>query len=375
MLVPGLRHKAELPAGLTPFLLGLLAIVGTVVAWAAFAARSTGSDFAALPFPLPDVTRIRSVAYFLPEDGGDTLYVRALDGGQTQSLATFPGTFTTHARGSASPAGSSIAVLAVRGPAAYARLTVFNLMTHTEREFTGSFDNLSPFAWSPDSERLAMTRSSSPPDAVGRVDTSIVETNVTTGTSVHVATFPGVLQAAPVGYSIDGERLFVVVVDQSGSWLWMEQSGQVKRLAMLSPGRTRDWRLSPDGARLAFIDITGGAELSFAGRTLVVATGVASPSTARQDQIGVAWPPRSDVPAFGGPGGSLRLTATQDPTAYVVPREWSPDGTTLAASVFSAAPGEASSPQESVELVTDTARERITERPGAQFIGWVLNGP
>jgi Tol biopolymer transport system component len=251
-------------------------------------------------------------------------------------------------------------------------MTLVSLATRERREIEGRFDYLSPLSWSPDGKRVVAVRYTQP-DASGRVTGTILEVNTVTGAVVETASFENVFQAAPAGYSADGERMFVVVVDQAGSALWVERAGTLQRLAVMSPGRTRDWKLSPDGARLAYVDILGAGERGYAGRTMLTATGAITRSPATRDELGVAWRPNSEVPVFGGPGGGVRLSLAQDGPAYVVPVQWSPDGTTLAATVYTAADGRVSTFDESLELVTPDQRVLLSERPGARFFGWAVN--
>jgi Tol biopolymer transport system component len=139
---------------------------------------------------------------------------------------------------------------------------------------------------------------------------------------------------------------------------------------VFSPGPTRDWSLSPDGARLAFVDRLGAAERRYAGRTLVIATGSVSDSPSQSDQLGAAWRPGSVVADFGGPGGTVRLTADAG-QSYLMPVAWSPDGETLAATVYESGRDGNLQGGESVELVTPQQRLRISDVPGVRFLGWV----
>ena len=135
---------------------------------------------------------------------------------------------------------------------------------------------------------------------------------------------------------------------------------------------TRDWRLSPDGTRLAFIESPVG-DRSYAGRVLVVATGTVQNSQPAAEQIGASWRPGAVAPDFGGPGGSLQLQQPPAEGSYVIPIEWSPDGETLIATVLVPADAPLDPPAESTELVTASSRILLAEAPGARFLGWVTN--
>ncbi|MBA4179284.1 MAG: hypothetical protein C0506_01720 [Anaerolinea sp.] len=373
MFVPTVRrHGVSLPAGVQPFLLAFAGVAAVVVAWAVFTASPVSNDTAYPAVPVVNAAEVRSVAYISPGDQADRLFVRRIDDeGPGSLVATFPGPFNIHARGLASPLGDSVAVLSVSpSTLPFAKLTVVELPSGATRESSEAFDYLSPIAWSGDGTRFAARRSR-PLDDAGRAAITVYEVLAGSAVTREVADFASAFEVAPVGYSMDGERLFIVVVDQAGSALWVERAGRVQRLATLSPGRTRDWSLSPDGARLAFIDILGAGERTYAGRSLVIATGGLVNEVAAGNQLGAAWFPGSHVPQFGGPGGSVQLSDQPPGAAYIIPVQWSPDGSTLVATIYSASSDREGSPLLSIELVTPERRTRLSSEEGAAFLGWV----
>src|SRR5690606_36709728 len=102
---------------------------------------------------------------------------------------------------------------------------------------------------------------------------------------------------------LGGSRLFIVVVDNAGSSLWESRDGRLQKLTTFSPGPTRDWSLSPDGARLAFVDRLGVGARSYAGRTLTIASGAVTDAASTGNQLGAAWHPGRLTADFGGPDG------------------------------------------------------------------------
>lgn len=373
MFVPPVRrHGVFLPAGLEPLLFGVIAVIVTVIAWAAFTASPVSNDNAYSALPLGNAAALRSIAYIKPGASADTLMVRQAAGeGPGSVVVSFSSSFNIHARGKASPTGGAVAVLSVSpSTIPLATLSVVDLASGAVREASGTFDYLSPVVWSPDGARVAVRRSRSQDD-VGRVSATVHEVTTVPAAAREVAVFENVLEVAPVGYSLDGERLFIVVVDQSGSALWVERAGRVQRLTTLSPGRTRDWALSPDGARLAFVDILGAGERTYAGRSLVIATGGIQSEATVGNQLGATWFPGSQVPQFGGPGGSIQLSNPPPGTAYLIPAQWSPDGSALVATIYSASSDRAGSPSRSIELITPERRVRLSDEDGAAFLGWV----
>lgn len=367
MLVPGVRHGFHVPRSLVPLFLGMFAVVATIAAWAVFAPRQTGNDVAVpVASPLPSV---RSIAYSLPGPAGvDHLFVRKVTpGAEPELIASFPHFPGFHARGSAAPFGDRIAVLSVTS-GTFASLSIVNVETREVSAVTGSFDYLSALAWSPDGLRVAALQTAG--DTSERV-ARVFEIDVVAGTNRAVAEFRNPFSVAPVGYSVDGERLFIVVVDETGSHLWERRNGEVRRLAELSPGRTRDWALSPGGSRLAFIDVLGAGSRTYVGRTLTIATGAISTQPAEKDQFGVAWEPGSPVPVFGGPGGALALEEPGPDGGYIVPLSWSPAGDTWVARVIIPSTDRTVRPSEVIELQTRSTREQIAVETGAAFFGFV----
>lgn len=366
MFAPGARHRSHAPP-LTPFLLGLGAVLGTIVLWAALAAIPASDERSYPALPAVNASAFRTVAYSVPRDGFDAVMLRTTHGGAPRQVAAFPYVFNLHARGAASPLGDRLALLHVGSPSlAGARLSVVALPSGDTLDVDGVFDFQSPVVWAPTGDRIALA--AHPDEGAQSV---VREVHPLTGASAEVARFDGALQAVPVGYSLDGSRLFVVVVDQSGSSLWVQHGGRVDRLVTFSPGLTRDWSLSPDGARLAFVDRLGVGGRTYAGRTLVIAAGTITDMAAGGDQLGAAWRPGSDLPDFGGPGGNLQLTGSGGAAGYVFPLRWSPDGSQLVAAIYSAGREGVGEPSETIEIVSPGRREALAPEAGARFFGWV----
>lgn len=359
MFVPRARQGVHVPGAMLPFALATAAVLVTLIAWAAVSVRSTGdgssSETAAFPAPA-----LRSVAYLLPGLTADELHVRPLDGGPPRLLATFPRFLQIRPVGSTSPGGERVAVLHVVDRPEPNHMSLVSIADGARIDVAGEFDPRSRIAWAPGGARLAATHSRDG-------ETAVVEIDAVTGAAFEAASFPGALEVAPVGYSYDGRRLFVVVVDTSGSSLWAIRDRTVQKVAAMSPGPTRDWALSPDGARLAFVDRLGAGERRFAGRVLLIATGTISDVPGAGDQVGVAWRPGNPLPDFGGPGGTLRVEQAGEKTRYIVPLAWSPDGATLVGTVFDGGP------EAGVELMTNDGRSVLAPEPEAVFLGFVRN--
>lgn len=375
MFFPGVRRAFHVPHALLPAFLAIFAVFTGVTAWAVFARSDAGIE--APTHSLPDIRAIRSIAYTLPGEHFDEIVVRPADGSTApRVIATFPSSGATgyHIHGAASPLGDRLAVISLppftgRGGGT---LSIVSVESGEVKHVEGLFDYFSTVSWSPDGAMLAAVRFY---DHNGVRTSTIVEIDVATGLVRTVAEFSDALDVVPVGYSFDSERLFIVAVDNRGSNLYVERAGKLQLEAELSPGRTRDWSLSPDGSRLAFIDVLAGGSRTFVGRTLVIATKTVTTLPASGDQLGTSWMPGSAVPAFGGPGGTWQLSNPQKEDAYVVPAAWAPDASYLVATVLTPT----DSDSRSLELVArDDAipggqRIALSAERGAAFLGWVHN--
>ncbi|MGE0598076.1 MAG: TolB family protein [Dehalococcoidia bacterium] len=346
----------------------------TLFAWLLIAPSNVGTNEVVFG---PDISNVRSIAYTIPGAQFDDIVVQPADGSTApRVIATVPsgGPTGAHVRGAASPLGDTIALLWVSPFAVRANLSLVDTSSGEVRQVDGQFDALSEVAWSADGRRVALISTG---ESDGAKRTKVIEVDTTTLLSIPVAEFEGAIQVAPVGYSFDSSRLYIVVVDARGSNLYEQSAGKSQLVAELSPGRTRDWALSPDGSRLAFIDVLGGGARNYIGRTMVIATGTITTQPAEKNQIGASWVPGSPLPAFGGPGGAWQLTDPAPDAAYLVPEDWSPDGHYLVATVYASSSDGSGPPQSALELIKrepvsgESARLRFSEAQGAAFLGWV----
>jgi hypothetical protein len=362
---------------LVPFSLGISAVVVTLVGWAVFAPSRVGIES---PLPTtPNIAAVRSLAYIVPTATGDEVVARPADGsGHDRVIARFPaGALGYHARGIASPLGDQIAVLWQSAYATTVNLSIVSVSSGSVRNAPGEYDPLTHLAWASDESSLLLTRTQTGQD--GR--TSVIEIDPVTLAAKSIAELDGAFAVAPVGYSYPGGGALVVVVDQKGSNLFAVRGEKLQRMAELSPGRTADWSLSPDGSRLAFVDVLGGGSRTYVGRTLLLANGSITTLPAERNQIGASWMPGSPVPVFGGPGGAWQLTDPDTDSAYIVPEAWSPDGRYVLATTYSAGSDGTSRPSTALELITretgtdPSVRILISDATGASFLGWVQDQP
>lgn len=380
MFFPGVRRRSSrVPHAVVPFGLAICSIALTLLGWAIFAPSRAGLEFNLHPYP--DIASIGSIAYTVPGEHFDDVVVRsAVEGSAPRVIATFPSSGSTgyHVHGAASPLGDRLAVVSLPSfvSRAHANLSLVDIASGEVSTIDGMFDYFTRVSWAPDGMRFAAVRLSA---GTGEKTQTVVQVDLETGTTRDVASFTDALDVVPVGYSFDSARLFVVVVDQRGSNLYVERGGKLQIESELSPGRTMDWALSPDGSRLAFVDILAGGSRTYVGRTLTTATGAVTSLPATADQLGASWVPGSPLPTFGGPGGGLQLSEPANAGAYVIPGSWSPNASFLVANVFTGAVDPGGEPGRSLELVNATSREGpsvrtvLSEDADTAFLGWVRN--
>ena len=339
----------------------LVAVSAVLLAWAAFAVRPTSDGSINGPIS----REMRSLAFIVPSGPLDRLLVQDASGyGESTIVAEFPSTFTLHARGLASPMGDAIAVLWVDGSPVSAHLSLVSLPGGQRLEVAEPFEYVSGLAWTPDGTRLAALGVAQR-DRAGRFDARIHVVNAMTGSVESVLEFQQVFGAHPVGYPASGKDLLVVVVDESGSALWSISGETRKLLSQLSAGQTRDWKLNPDGAKLAFTEIfrATGSEFS-RGRMLDLSSGAVSDIGDAGVHMSPIWRKDSVLPEFGGPGGTLRLGDTFA-RGYLAPHAWAADGW-LVATVY-----DSDDAAGSLQLIGPSSRYVLAHEVGASFLGFV----
>jgi TolB protein len=199
----------------------------------------------------------------------------------------------------------------------------------------------------------------------------------------------------PIEFSPDGAWLYYASVSAAGSDLWRAAAagGSTEQVAHLSDGISRDWDLSPDGARLAYLAQTEDNDTLFSAQVLDLAAGEAQalPKAAGDSQFAPVWessgtlttgrlgetggvPVRSSVD-----GGTIVASGAALPGAaggggFDVPISWSPDGARLAARHFAGTSTADPGPSRVELLGTDGARRAVSPNSDVTIAGW-LEGP
>jgi Tol biopolymer transport system component len=204
------------------------------------------------------------VAYFEFGLTSDTLWLASIsDPAKREAVLT-----ASHAREfgvvpSVSPNGGAIAYTALPrstdapAPDAPADLWYASLTSRAEPQHIASdADLLVAPVWSPDAKGLVFRRS----DATSY---ALVETSIDgKGAERILAMTASDYALFPLGYAPDGATFYHVTVSNDGTQLFSvdTESGSLRSVAELSGGLSRDWALSPDGTRLAFLALTYSAD-------------------------------------------------------------------------------------------------------------------
>lgn len=246
----------------------------------------------------------------------------------------------------------------------------------------GDVDLLVPPVWSPDSQSIVVRKNTPSADSAGSFELLLLgrdgsRTELTRWTTAAVF---------PVGFTLDGSVLYFATLNEDGSDLYSiapDGSGETL-VAHLTDEIARDWKLSPDGASVAYSIAESGEHPRMVTMRLDIAAGALT--EALPDGTGLEFNPAwrgsdeltvAEVKQDGGGDAVSVATAgakralTQNDDTIDLPLTWSPDGETLAVrSVEGAQPYEAS--ESHVELVApDGTRDRVSDNADVLIVGWL----
>jgi len=251
--------------------------------------------------------------------------------------------------------------------------------------------------WAPDSTSLVFRRSQSRENAAGTfqlVRVSLADSGQTAVGPVESTLVTAEAGLFPVGFSPDGQRLYYTQVSAAGTELGQVAAGGglPSLLAHLGDDFTRDWHLSPDGARLAFL----APQQSQAGtvlRAMVVELNgtfqlrPVLPTADRPTQdFNPIWHPKDGDLTLGrlalgeAKAPAMRVDASgpqplEAPSqGFDVPLAWSPDGGTLALRSFQGDMESEVSPWHLVLLDAEGQRREVKAESEISFVGWVASG-
>lgn len=243
--------------------------------------------------------------------------------------------------------------------------------------------------WAPDGASLVFRRSRALENAAG--DFQLVRVSLagseTTLIAAEVALFP-------VGFSPDGEQLYYTQLSVAGTELGQVPAGggSPALVAHLGDDFTRDWHLSPDGSRLAFLapqesqagTVLRAMVMDLDGKLLLRP---ALPTAGRPTQeFNPIWHPQDGDLTLGrlalgersAPAMRVHASGLQPLEApsqgFDVPLAWSPDGGTLALRSFQGDPMSGLGSWRLILLNAQGQRREISAEGEISFVGWVGDG-
>ncbi|MEO8539566.1 MAG: hypothetical protein ABI577_07485 [bacterium] len=277
--------------------------------------------------------------------------------------------------GAVSPDGKKLALVSVDGGSPShptASLNVVGLETGLLSRAAVKIAPGQTPVWDPSGERVVVTRFAGGSDSPGAV--SLFSVAASGKDETLLATFGNALGVYPVGFA-SGTNLVSVIIDGNGSRLRVGS----KDAGSISTEITRDWRLSPDGSQLAFIESSTANGVQYLARTISLDGGgdvSAQSLSAAVSALGTAWNPATKTATFGvEPGASipgvsaqaLSSAAASATPGFDVPMGYSGDGQDLLVTRWSGSsfqdPG-----KPVLQLVTPDGRTNYDSF--TRFYGW-----
>jgi Tol biopolymer transport system component len=300
---------------------------------------------------------------------------------------------------SLSPDGEHIVYLAL--PAADgesaldAQVWLLDVDSGKTRLLASDLDGASKPVWSPDGSSIVVRRNG-PQAQIGQA-ASLLKVDVSDGSETLLMQADDVLELFPIGYSPDGTSLYFAQTTLGGTHFGVvAAAGDSPRLlAQASDEWARDWHLSPDGSRVAFL-AGHPTDDRIAIRAFVVelAEGAEaqplsdfSEALDAGDHFNSVWQPDGEriavgrTPADGASAAALvSLTereleeVTPGPDqGFDVPAGWSPEGDYLAVRSFEGSSAAQPGREHLVIIELGKARQTVADSGNLEFIGWLTN--
>lgn len=275
------------------------------------------------------------------------------------------------ATGSVSPDGTKVALALVdAGTPSRPVASLVTVDLVTGELFRAALDiepNQQP-VWTRDGDAVVVTRGIGAGESTGAIQVVRVALR---GTEDILWSRSDALGVFPVGFD-HGGALIAVVIDGSGSTVTRDGANVVS----LGPHITRDWRLSPDGTQLAYVEANTAGGLRYLARSLSLAGDgnfAAQSLSAEIEALGVAWQPAGGGPVFGvepgqTPGGVAAQSLKAEASGIDIPLAYSPDGSSLAVMNWSGESFEQAGRGQLALVGGDGVRATIDDYQ--RFLGW-----
>ena len=262
------------------------------------------------------------------------------------------------------------------------------------RRLTQGVDLASTPVWSPDGTSIVVRRNG-PGREIGRA-ASLVALDVSDASETVVLAEEDVLELFPVGYSPAGV-LYVARITIGGTDFGkILPDGSVSYPVHASDQTARDWHLSSDGSRIAFLagQRTDGRIALRAFVTELVAGAVPKPLSDFASALDVGdhfnpiWHPDGELVAVGrtptdgaspvtlvSPAGGPPASVTPGPErGFDVPAGFSPDGDYLAVRWFEGKSALEPGREHLMLIKVGGGRAEVGDKGNLEFIGWLPSG-
>jgi Tol biopolymer transport system component len=301
---------------------------------------------------------------------------------------------------SLSPDGEQVAylVLAAAGAdlALDAQAWLLDVDSGKTRLLGGDLDGASKLVWSSDGNSVVVRRNG-PQAQIGQA-VSLLKVDVSDGSETLLMQADDVLELFPMGYSPDGTFLYFAQITLGGTHFGVVAAagGSPRLLVQASDEPARDWHLSPDGSRVAFL-ARQPTDDRIAIRAFVVELVEGGTPQPLSDFSGALdagehfnplWHPDGErvavgrTPADGASaaalvslaGGELEEVTPGPEQGFDVPAGWSPEGDYLAVRSFEGSSAVEPGREHLVIIEWGKGRQAVADKGNLEFIGWLPNG-
>jgi Tol biopolymer transport system component len=263
---------------------------------------------------------------------------------------------------SLSPDGKYVAYTLANGAAA--DLWLLDIASGTTRRLATGVDVHGTPVWSQASDSVVVRRGgSSAEDAP--VSSELVRVDLSGNISTVASEAAGLY---PIGYAPDG-ALYYAGLSSAGTDL--ERAGA--KIAHLSDGIARDFALSSDGSRLAYVASGGAAGMAV--NVIDLGAGAAGASTSAGPGFHPVFAPDGSltVGRLGGVNGGV-AGASATTSGFDIPLSWSPDGSYLVVRHFENASTADPGPSWLWAVAANGERRRLSDISDVAIAGWLTEG-
>jgi Tol biopolymer transport system component len=300
---------------------------------------------------------------------------------------------------SLSPDGKRIAYMALAAAggdlALDAQAWLLEVDSGKTRLLASDLDGASKPVWSPDGKSIVVRRNG-PWGEMGR-PASLLGLDVSDGSETVLLEEQEVFELFPIGHSPDGASLYFAQIVLSGTHFGEVPAagGSPRLLVQASDESARDWHLSPDGTRVAFL-AGQPTDDRIAIRAFVVELvegGEPQPLTDFSegldagDHFNPVWHPDGQRIAVGRTPddgfkavalvslatGELEEVTPAPDQGFDVPVSWSPEGDYLAVRSFEGSSAAQPGREHLVLIEPGKGRQAVADRGNLEFIGWLTS--